>query len=66
MTDPQQDDLTEHDGLVQQTGNGLQPDDPTDQPDQEPTALPEGTETEDDMPTPSDLVDHPGHPELDQ
>jgi hypothetical protein len=46
VTDPQQDDLTaEADNLVQNTGNGQQPDDPIEQPSQDPAALPEGTET---------------------
>jgi hypothetical protein len=40
------DDLTETDGLVESTGNGLQPDDPDEQPPQDPDTLPEGTESE--------------------
>ena len=54
MTDPQQpepilgvvEDLTDTDDLVEGTGNGLTPDDPDEQPSQDPSALPEGTETE--------------------
>lgn len=48
MTDPTEpEDMTETDELVQDTGNGLQPDDPLDQPPQDPGALPEGTATGD-------------------
>jgi hypothetical protein len=45
--EPKQDDLShEADHLVENTGNGAQPDDPSDQPSQDPGHLPEGTETE--------------------
>jgi hypothetical protein len=47
MTEPAPDDVTatETDELVEPTGNGLQPDDPDDQPSQEPGDLPDGTQT---------------------
>lgn len=45
----QQDDLTELDHLAVSTGNGLQPDDPLDQPPQDPGHLPEGTATGEDQ-----------------
>jgi hypothetical protein len=45
MTDPQQDDLTDTDNLVQQTVNGPAPDDPGDEVSQDPGHLPDGTET---------------------
>jgi hypothetical protein len=43
----QQDDLTGEPGeqLVEQTDNGLRPDDPVEQPSQDPAELPAGTET---------------------
>lgn len=45
MTDPapEQDDLTADDFRVEETGNGLTPEDPTEQPSQDPADLPEGT-----------------------
>jgi hypothetical protein len=46
VTEPQQDDLTDTDGLVQRTLNGPTPDDPDDQPPQNPDWRPEGTVTE--------------------
>lgn len=48
MTEPEQDDLTHEPGeqLVEQTDNGLRPDDPVEQPPQDPAYLPEGTESE--------------------
>jgi hypothetical protein len=50
MTQPRQDDLTGEPGeaLVEQTDNGLRPDDPpeAEQPPQDPGWLPEGTATE--------------------
>jgi hypothetical protein len=50
VTAPGQDDLTDEPGeqLVEQTDNGLRPEDPaeTEQPPQDPEYLPEGTETE--------------------
>lgn len=50
MTGPeQQDDLShESDDLVERTDNGLRPEDPPEdeQPPQDPSYLPEGTETE--------------------
>lgn len=45
---PEQDDLSaESDALVERTDNGLRPEDPpeAEQPPQDPTFLPEGTET---------------------
>jgi hypothetical protein len=36
VTEPQQDDLTDTDGLVQRTANGAAPDDPAEQPPQTP------------------------------
>ncbi len=48
MRDPTPlEDMTATDSLVERTDNGAQPDDPTDQPSQDPTALPEGTATGD-------------------
>jgi hypothetical protein len=46
MTEPTgPEDMTETDGLVEDTGNALQPDDPDEQPSQDPGALPDGTQT---------------------
>jgi hypothetical protein len=45
MTEPTQDDLTDTDNLVQDTGNGPAPGDPDDDVSQDPGDLPEGTET---------------------
>lgn len=43
---PEQADLAaEADNLVQRTANGQQPDDPTEQPPQDSSWLPEGTAT---------------------
>lgn len=44
--EPQQADLTADDKLVEPTDNGLRPDDPTEQPPQDASWLPEGTDTE--------------------
>lgn len=46
MTDPALDDTTLTDRLVTPTGNGVQPDDPRDQPPQHRDWLPEGTARE--------------------
>jgi hypothetical protein len=47
MTESQPDPtpLEETDDLIESTGNGLQPDDPVEQPPQDPDHLPDGTET---------------------
>ena len=45
MIKDQHDDELVTDKLVEATGNGAQPDDPTEQPSQDPAQLPEGTET---------------------
>lgn len=48
MTEPQQDDLTADDELVQPSGNGPGPEDPPEeqQPPQDPDWMPEGTVSE--------------------
>jgi hypothetical protein len=50
VTSPEQDDLTDTDGLVQRTDNGPAPGDPGDDVSQDPTVLPEGTETAQEQP----------------
>jgi hypothetical protein len=45
VTEPQPDDTTVTDELVERTDNGPRPDDPDEQPSQNPDDLPPGTET---------------------
>jgi hypothetical protein len=47
MTEPQQDDTTVTDELVERTDNGWRQEDPLEQPSQDPGDLPAGTATGD-------------------